>query len=116
LQAVAVRILADGEEDLAHGGLDAWQVDRATDVCPAADQPGRDKIELAPIDRADGREFVVSVWLSGAAVAQLEPSVLSLPAPNRTGSLSPIDTGLVTSAPLGASSPAAGRRRRQAGH
>jgi hypothetical protein len=48
-QPVAVRVLADGEQDLADRDLDALQVDVALDVDAAelaADEPGRDVVEL----------------------------------------------------------------------
>lgn len=61
-QPVAVGVLADGDEDLADGRLDALQVDVALDVDAAelaADEPGRDVVELAGAgDRVEEGDLV----------------------------------------------------------
>jgi hypothetical protein len=73
-EPVAVGVFADRDEDLADGGLDPLQVDRALDLNaakPATDQPGGDVIELNLIvRRVEIEQIVVAVGLGAAAVVQ----------------------------------------------
>lgn len=124
-QPVAVRVLADGDEDLADRGLDALQVDVVLDLDPAelaADEPGRDVVELDPggvdqvtvgglIQGCTEPDAIVVVGLGATDLVQFLPSVVSAPVAIRTWSPSPFNpTGWPTSAPLAPDSRA--RRRR----
>jgi hypothetical protein len=75
-QAVAVGILADRDQDLADGRLDAGEVDRLGDVVPAeptVDQPRREMVQLN-VELAGGftgeSVELVPIGLSATGVAQ----------------------------------------------
>jgi hypothetical protein len=119
-QAVAVRVLADRDQDLPDGVLDALEVDVALDLDAAelaADQPGGDVVELA-VDLAVNNfavsnepDAVVGVGLGAADLAQCAPSGVSPPLTIRTCSSPVTLTGWVMSDPLVPGSGSARRRR-----
>jgi hypothetical protein len=86
-QAVAVGVFADGDQDLADGGLDALEVDVALDLDAAelaADQPGGDVVELGELRSSNEPGTIIGVGLGAAYLVQRVPSGVSPPLAIRT--------------------------------